>query len=189
MKITNTALKHSTTVFVLITIIILLGGYSYITLPREAAPDITIPYIIVSTIYVGVSPQDMENLVTRPIEMELRGLENVKEITSTSGEGYSSIFIEFESGTDIDFALQRVKDRVDFAKSDLPTDAEDPVVQEINLSNIPIIVVNIAGDYGLVLLKEIAEDFEDLFETIPGVLDARVVGGLEREVQVRAKAS
>jgi len=184
MNVTSYAIRHRSTIFVLVLMLALFGGYSYWSLPTEAAPDITIPFIIVNTVYVGASPQDMESLVTRPIEKELQGLEDVKEIRSTSVEGGSTISVEFNPNVDLDDALQRVKDRVDLAKTELPEDAEDPMVLEINFSNIPIMIVNLAGDYGLVRLKEIAEDLADEIETIPGVLEVNLAGGLEREVQI-----
>ena len=184
MRITDYAIRHRVTVYVLAIIFILFGGYSYWSLPREAAPDITIPFIIVSTLYIGAPPQDVENLVTRPIEKELQGLENVKEIRSTSAEGGCTISIEFNPNVDIDDALQKVKDKVDLAKPEFPEDTEDPIVMEINFSNIPMMIVNLAGDYGLIRLKEIAEDLQDDIETIPGILEARIAGGLEREVKV-----
>ncbi|HLA40682.1 MAG TPA: efflux RND transporter permease subunit, partial [Candidatus Glassbacteria bacterium] len=115
MKITEIALNNRLSVFVMMFIIIILGYYSYITLPKEAAPDITIPLIVVSVPYFGVSPEDMENLVTRPIEREMKGLSDVKEIRSTSQEGYTTITVEFVAGTDIDAALQKVREKVDLA--------------------------------------------------------------------------
>jgi len=168
----------------MVFIIIVTGSSSYMSLPREASPDITIPVIIVSTPYFGVSPSDMETLVTQPIEQELKNIGDVKEITSSSSEGISSITIEFEPNTDIDSALQKVRDKVDVAKTELPDDAEEPVIQEINFSDFPVMIVNISGDYGLERLKGIAEDLEDKIEGITGVLSVTVTGGLEREVKV-----
>ena len=143
MKITEIALNNRLSVFVMMFIIIILGYYSYITLPKEAAPDITIPLIVVSVPYFGVSPEDMENLVTRPIEREMKGLSDVKEIRSTSQEGYTTITVEFVAGTDIDAALQKVREKVDLAKPDLPKDAEDPILTEINFSDLPIMIMNV----------------------------------------------
>lgn len=184
MMITAQAIKHRITVYVFVAILVIMGLSSYVSLPREASPDITIPFIIVNTIYVGASPQDIENLITRPIEQEIQSIENIKVIRSSSLEGASSITIEFNPSVDIDDALQRVKDKVDLAKADLPEDAEEPLVLEINFSNIPMMLVTLSGDYGLIRLKEIAEDLADEIETIPGILEVRIAGGLEREVQV-----
>lgn len=184
MKITEYAIRKRVTVYVLVALMVLAGTTTYLTLPREAAPDIEIPFIIVTTPYVGASPADVENLVTRKIEKKLQGLENVKDMYSTSAEGLSTIQIAFIAGIDVDDALQKVKDKVDLAKQDLPGDAEDPITAEVNFSNIPIMIVNMSGDYGLVRLKEVAEDLADEIETVPGVLEVRLAGGLEREVKV-----
>ncbi len=184
MKITEIALKNRLSTFVMMFIVIVAGYWSYNSLPKEASPDITIPLIVISTPYFGVSPADMENLVTRPIERELQGLSDVKEIRSTSSEGYSMITVEFMAGTDIDNALQKVREKVDLAKPDIPQDAEDPILTEINFSDMPIMIINVSGNMDLVGLKKIAENLEDQIETVPGVLDAVVTGGLTREVQV-----
>ena len=185
MSITGLAIRKHTTVFVLIVFLVIMGLVSYFSLPREAAPDVNIPFMIVTTIYPGVSPEDIETLVTREIEQELKTVKDVKEITSSSSEGFSVIAIEFEPDVDMDFALQRVKDKVDTAKADLPDDAEDPVVTEIDFENMPIINVVLTADYDLVKLKEVAEDLADEFETIQGVLEAEVTGALEREVKIK----
>ncbi len=184
MKITEYAISKRVTVYVLVALMVLAGTTTYISLPREAAPDIEIPFIIIMTPYIGAAPADVESLVTRKIEKKLQGLENVKDLYSTSAEGISTIQIAFIAGIDIDDALQKVKDKVDLAKQDLPTDAEDPIVSEINFSNIPIMIVNMSGDYGLVRLKEVAEDLSDEIETVPGILEVRLAGGLEREVKI-----
>lgn len=184
MILTAHALKHRITVYVFVVLLVIMGMVSYVTLPREASPDITIPVIIVNTVYIGASPEDIENLITRPIEQEVQNIKNIKVIRSSSIEGTSSITIEFNPNEDIDIALQRVKDKVDLVKPELPQDAEDPFVLEINFSDIPMMFVTLSGDYGLIRLKEIAEDLADEIETIPGILEVRVAGGLEREVKV-----
>ncbi|MBK34797.1 MAG: acriflavin resistance protein [Gemmatimonadetes bacterium] len=184
MILTDFAIRKRVTVYVLVVLLVMMGAYGYATLPREAAPDITIPFIVTTTVYVGASPADVETLVTRKIEKKLQGLEDVKEMRSTSAEGVSTITLEFEASLDVDESLQKVKDKVDLAKQDLPDDAEDPIVSEVNFSNIPIMIVNVSGDYGLVRLKEVAEDLSDELETISGVLEVQLAGGLEREVQV-----
>ncbi len=184
MNITDFALRHRLTVFVLMFVLVVLGSYAYISLPRESFPDVTIPYIIVTTTYSGVSPADIESLLTKKIEKELQGLDDVKEILSTSYEGASVITIEFMVGTDINDALQKVKDKVDLAKPELPEDADEPMVKEINVADFPIMIIAFSGDYSLVKLKDIAEDMEEEIEAIAGVLDVDVVGGLDREVKV-----
>lgn len=184
MSITGFSVKKSTTVFVLSLFVVIIGLFSYFSMPREAAPDIKIPFMIVTTIYPGVAPSDIENLITRRIEKELKGLSGVKEINSSSSESFSIISIEFEPDVNLDTALQKVKDKVDRARPDLPIDAEDPVVTEVNISNFPIMTVNLTADYDLVKLRKVAKDLADEFITIPGVLDAIVSGDLEHEVQI-----
>ena len=126
----------------------------------------------------------MESLVTRKLEDELGNISEIKEMTSTSTEGYSSVVLEFDTGIDIEEALQKVREKVDLAKAELPEDAEEPLVQEVNLSEFPIMQINLSGDYDLEILKDIAEDLQDKIEAIPTVLGVDLTGGLEREVQV-----
>jgi CzcA family heavy metal efflux pump len=184
MKITDVAISKRTSIFVLMVIITIFGLYFYVILPRESTPDIPVPYIIVTTTYTGVSPADMENTVTVPIEKKLKALRDVEEIHSGSMEGISMISIEFLPKVDIDDALQKVRDKVDQAKADLPDDADDPMVTEVSFSDFPIMIINISGDVGLVRLKAIADELEERVEAIPGVLDATVIGGLEREIRI-----
>ena len=182
--LTSLSVNNRIAVYVLTAIIAIMGIVSYLNLPKEAAPEVIIPMAFVSTPYFGVSPSDIESQVTQPIEKELKGLSGVKRITSQSMEGYSAVTIEFDPGVEIDEALQKVRDRVDLAKKDLPDDAEEPRVVEINIAEFPILFVNISGKYSLVKLKEIAEDVKDQIETFPEVLEVDLSGGLEREVQV-----
>jgi len=189
MIISDFAVKKSVSVMVLAVIIIVCGIYSYMVLPRESDPDITIPYVFVSTNYRGVSPTDIETAVTIEIEKKLKAIEGVKKIQSVSSEGLSSINIEFVAGTDIDKALRDVKDKVDEAKGELPADLEDdPAVFEVNLSELPIGVYSLAGTCGLQCLKEIGEDLKDDIEAISGVLEVEMTGGLEREIRVEVIA-
>lgn len=178
------SIDNRISVLVLLALIVLFGVQSYLSIPKESSPDITIPNILVITTYPGVSPEDMESLVTRKLEDELAGISDVKEMTSTTAEGYSNITLEFNSDVNIDDALQKVREKVDLAKPELPEDAEDPIIQEINFSEFPIMQVNISGQYGLVQLKQVAEDLQDQIESIPSVLEVNLAGGLEREVKV-----
>jgi multidrug efflux pump len=184
MKIWNIAVDNKTAVYLLMILILVFGYTSYRDLPREATPDITIPLVIVSTPYIGVSPVDIEGLISQPLERALKGLKDVKEISSVSKEGLSTIRIEFNTGIDIDEALRRVRDKVNSTRSQLPADILDPIVSEINISEFPIMYLNVVGDVGLARLKKIAEDLQDKIEAIPGLLRADVVGGLEPEIQV-----
>jgi multidrug efflux pump subunit AcrB len=183
-KLTSLAIDFPTSVLVLTVIIVLSGIAAYAAIPRESNPEITIPNIVVNTVYPGVAPRDIETLITRPIEDELNSIGDIKTITSTSLEGVSSINVEFNAGVDMAEARQEVREKVDIARPELPDAAEEPQVFEINLSEFPILQVNIAGAYDLVRLRDVAEDLQDRLEQIPTVLDVTLAGGLEREVQV-----
>ena len=185
MIINQTALKRQATVLALLVIIVVAGLYSYATLPRESFPDITIPYVFVTTTYEGVAPSDMEELITIPIERKLKGIDDVEEIRSTSAEGLSTVAIKFLPKVDLDDALQKVRDKVDQAEADLPADLQDePVIKEVNFSDMPVIRVVLSGPFSLRRLQNLAEDIQDQIESIPGVLEARLTGGLEREIHV-----
>ncbi len=178
------AINNRISVMVLVALVAIMGTVSYLTIPKESFPNITVPNIFVVTLYPGVSPEDMESLVTRKLEDELGNISEIKEMTSTSTEGYSNVVLEFDTGIDIEEALQKVREKVDLAKAELPEDAEEPLVQEVNLSEFPIMQINLSGDYDLEILKDIAEDLQDKIEAIPTVLGVDLTGGLEREVQV-----
>jgi multidrug efflux pump len=185
MILNQAALKRQVTVLALLVIIVIAGLYCYVTLPRESFPDITIPYVFVTTTYEGVAPQDMEQLITIPIERKLKGIDNVEEIRSTSAEGISTVAIKFLPKVDLDDAVQKVRDKVDQAKSDLPADLpDDPVIQEVNFSDLPVIRVVLSGPFSLRRLQNLAEDLQDRIESVTGVLEARISGGLEREIHV-----
>ncbi len=185
MFVNQAALKRQVTVLALLVFIVVAGLYAYVTLPRESFPDITIPYVFVNTMYEGVAPQDMEELITIPIERKLKGISDVEEIRSTSAEGISTVAVKFLPEVDLDDALQKVRDKVDQAKPDLPDDLPDePVIQEVNFSDLPVIRVVLSGPFSLRRLQTFAEEFEDRFESISGVLDADISGGLEREIHV-----
>jgi CzcA family heavy metal efflux pump len=184
MRLSTLAVDNKVAVYLLMAIIVLVGWTSYSGLPREAAPDITIPLVIVSTPYIGVSPSDIEGLVTQPLERNLKGLKDLKQITSASKEGLSTIRVEFNTGVDIDEALRRVRDKVNSTRGELPADILDPIVSEINFSEFPIMYVNVGGELGLARLRETAKDIQDRIEGIPGVLRADLSGGIEPEVQV-----
>ena len=185
MIVSDIAVRKSITVLVLAALILMMGVSSYLTLPREAEPDISIPNIFISTSYRGVAPGDMETAITIEIEKKLKGLDGLKSLQSTSSEGESLINVEFETGVDIDDALRKVKDKVDEAKGELPGDLEDdPYVFEVNLSEMPILIFSLSGTCGLSCLKDIADDLEDEIEAVTGVLEVDITGGLEREIRV-----
>ncbi|MCB1035100.1 MAG: efflux RND transporter permease subunit, partial [Acidobacteria bacterium] len=184
MSLADLSLKHRLTVFFLAVVVAITGLSAYLRIPREASPDVSVPVIIATTPYPGASPLDVESQVTRPLERELQGVEGLKTLTSTSFEGAAVLTVEFVSGTDIDNALQKTRDRVKLAEVDFPEEAEETQLQEINFSDVPVLQVNLAGDLGPVALKQLAEDLQDRVEAVPGVLRATIVGGQVREVRV-----
>jgi CzcA family heavy metal efflux pump len=184
MKIWNLAVDNRVAVYIIVLIIVIFGYQSYSGMPREAAPDITIPFVIISVPYPGVSPTDMEGLITQPMEKEFKTLKDVKEISSSSKEGLTTITVEFETGVDIDEALRRVRDKVNTTRPNLPTDILEPIISEINFSEFPILYVNVGGNVGLPRLKAIAKELQDEIEGVQGVLSADITGALEPEVQI-----
>ena len=188
MKFFNLIVNNKVTVYILVLIIVIVGTYSYISLPRESSPDVKIPYIFIATVYPGVSPQDIENLVTQEIEKEVKGISGVKKVTSVSRESLSSISVEFTTDIVIDDALQKVRDKVSTAKTKMPQDIKEPVITEINFSEFPILYVNLTGNVGAAQLKIVGDRIKDKFEQIPGVLSSDVVGGVEREVKIDVNA-
>ena len=185
MIVNELAQKRPAAVLSLLVVLVILGTYSYLTLPRESFPDITIPYVFVTTTYEGVAPEDMEKLITIPVERKIKGISDLEEIRSTSAEGISTVAVKFLPGVNIDDALQKVRDKVDQAKQDLPQDMpDDPVIQEVNFSDIPVLRVVLSGPFSLRRLQNFADDLKDRIESIPGVLSARMTGGLDREIHV-----
>ena len=165
--LSSLSIDNRTSVIILTCIIVILGLYSYITIPKESFPEVVIPTIYVGTPYPGNSPIDIENLITRPIEKELKSISGIKDITSTSVQDYSTIIVEFNPEEDIAKALQDVKDAVDKAKSELPTDLDsDPSVMDIDLTELPILYINISGDYSINELKTYAAHLEDEIEKL-----------------------
>lgn len=179
------AIENRTSVYIATIIISLAGLLTYINLPKEQFPEVVFPQIYVSTIYPGTGPTDMENLVTKPLEKQVKSIKDVEKVTSNSLQDFSNIIIEFDTNVDVEVAKQRVKDAVDRAKPDLPTDLpDDPEVIDIDVSQIPIMNINLSGDYDLVTLKEYAEDMQDRIEALSEITRVDIVGALEREIQI-----
>ena len=184
-KLTTLALRNRNTIFLLTFIILLFGAISYRTLPKELFPDIVIPTILVQTTYPGNAPIDIENLITRPLEKELETINGIKELSSTSAQDASMIFVEFNTDVSIDDALSDVKDAVDKAKSELPGDLMfDPMVMDIDLSEFPIININLSGDFSIEELREYAEYLEDEIERIPEISKVELEGLNEKEIRI-----
>ncbi|MBN1990731.1 MAG: efflux RND transporter permease subunit [Bacteroidales bacterium] len=184
-KLTVLALKNKNTVFLLTAIVAVFGFISYQRLSKELFPEVFFPTILVQTVYPGNPPVDMENLITRPIEKEVESAKGVKKVTSTSLQDASMVMVEFNYDTEIRDALQEVKDAVDRAKSDLPSDLlSDPVVTDIDFTEFPIININLSGDFSLAELKRYAEYLEDKLESIAEISKVDIQGVEAREIIV-----
>lgn len=163
---------------------IVAGTFAYRSLPKEGEPEISAPVAIVVTLYPGASPSEIESLVTTPLEEALSDLKDVKEMRSNSAEGVSIVVIDFEAEADLERSLQKVREKVTDARKDLPDDAEDPEVNEVSFSDIPIMIASVVGDIDPVKLRKLAEDVADEIEVMPEILGADVAGGLVREIQI-----
>ncbi len=184
-KPTSWAIDNKTTIYLLTIFITLAGILTYRSIPKEQYPDIVIPTIYVSTVYPGAAPKDVENLVSKNIEKQIKSIAGVKKVTSTSIQDFSSIVVEFNTNVDVPVAKQKVKDAVDKAKKDLPQDLPaDPNVMEVEFSEMPILFVNIAGNYSLDELKKYAEELQDKIEGMKEITRVDMVGALDREIQV-----
>ncbi len=186
-KPTSWAVDNKTAVYIIAVLISLFGLYKFNTMPKEQFPDIVVPTISVVTVHIGNSPKDIENLVTRPIEKQLKGISGAKvnKIQSTSQTDYSLIVVEFDTDVKTEIAKQKVKDAIDKAKTDLPNDlTQQPNVQEFAFSELPIMFVNVSGDYDGLKLKYYADKMQDKFEELTEVTRAEIVGAPEREIQV-----
>jgi multidrug efflux pump len=185
-KPTSWAIDNKTSIYVLTIIISIFGLISYSSIPKEQFPEIVIPTVLVQTVYSGTSPTDMENLVTKPLEKRLKSINGVKKITSNSVQDFSMVAIEFQTGIEVAEAKQRVKDEVDKAKTDLPMAdlTSGPDVMDIDLSQIPIMYINLSGRYSLDKLKKYAETMQERIEELKEITRVDMVGALDREIQV-----
>src|SRR6187399_2460344 len=186
-KPTSWSVDNKTAVYIIAILITLYGLYKFNTMPKEQFPDIVVPTISIATVYAGNSPKDIENLVTRPIEKQLKGISGAKvnKIQSTSQTDYSLIVIEFDTDVKTELAKQKVKDAIDKAKTDLPNDlTSQPDVQEFAFSEMPIMFVNLSGDYDGIKLKEYADKMQDRIEELGEITRAEIVGAPEREIQI-----
>ena len=184
-KPTSWAIDNRTAIFIVTMIITLAGIMAYNSLPKEQFPDVVVPTIFVSTVYPGASPTDMEQLVTKPIEKQMKGINGVKKVSSYSVQDFSNVIIEFNTSLDVVLCKQKVKDAVDKAKRDLPNDLpQDPTVTEFDISEIPIMTVNISGDFSLDKLKDYADKLKDKIEELREITRVDMVGALEKEIQV-----
>ncbi|MFN5134577.1 MAG: efflux RND transporter permease subunit, partial [Chitinophagaceae bacterium] len=190
-KPTSWSVDNRTAIYIVTIIVTLYGLYKFNAMPKEQFPDIVVPTISVATVYVGNSPADIENLVTRPIEKQVKSISGARvvKVQSTSQQDFSLIIVEFDTDVKTDLAKQKVKDAVDKAKTDLPQNLTvQPDVQEFAFSEMPIMYVNISGDYDGVKLKQYADKLQDRFEDLKEITRADIVGAPEREIQINVDA-
>lgn len=171
-------------VLLVLVMLIIAGAASYVTIPKEAEPDISIPFMYVNIIHEGISPEDAERLLIRPMETELRTLEGLKELTATASEGSGVLILEFDAGFDSDQALADVREKVDLARAELPSDSEEPLVQEISTALFPVLVVMLHGDVPERTLVSVAREMRDTIEGLPGVLQAEIAGDREELLEI-----
>ncbi len=184
MRLIDHALVHSRTVLSALLLILISGSFAYVGIPKESDPDINIPIIYVSMSHEGISPDDAERLLVRPVEEKLRAIEGVKEMRSRAFEGGANVLMEFDAGFDSDTALQDVREKVDQVKPELPGETDEPSVNEVNFSLFPVLVVTLSGPVPERTLLQLARRLKDEIEAIPAVLEANIAGDREEQVEV-----
>ena len=181
------AISHARLTLAVLVFLLLAGFVAYQTIPKEAEPDVKVPIVYVQLSQRGISPEDAERLLLRPMETQLKSVANVKEMRSTAFEGGGFVLLEFEAGFDSTKAVADVRAKVDDAKRDLPKDADQPAVREVNLSLFPVLVVALTGEVPERTLLRIARSAKNYIEQIPGVLSADLRGARDEVVEIIAE--
>ncbi|MGB7263246.1 MAG: efflux RND transporter permease subunit, partial [Albidovulum sp.] len=184
MSLVDTAIRNSRLTISVLLFLMLAGAMAYVSIPKEAEPDIQIPIIYVSLGYQGISPEDSERLLLRPMETSLKTIAGIKQMTATAYQGGGNVLMEFQAGADLKKALDDVRSKVSEAKRDLPSGADEPSVNEVNISEFPVLVVSLSGDVPERILAQHGRELRDRIEEIPGVLDAALQGVREDLVEV-----
>ena len=184
LNIIDYAINHSRVFFGILVFIIAAGSSTYVSIPKEATPDVNIPIIYISLSQKGISANDSERLLIKPIEDEVKTVEGIKEVRSTAYTGGGNVLLEFDAGFNSDKAMSDVREKVDRAKGDLPNEADDPTVNEVNISKFPIILISLSGNLPDRTLQELAEELQDEIETIPSVLEAKIGGKRYEQVDI-----
>ena len=177
------------TIVFLMAIIISIGSLTYINIAKDAEPDIDIPFIYITVPHQGISPEDSERLIVRPLENQLKTIEGIEEMNGSASNGFGSVLLEFDINFDKDKALGDVREKVDMVKSKLPQDAEEPVVLEFNMAELPTIVVSLSGDVPDRTLFYHAKRLQTKLESIPGILEAVVTGDREDLMEILVSPS
>ncbi len=176
MKIVETAIHNARLTLSVLVFLLITGALAYINIPKEAEPDVKIPILYVSMSLDGISPEDSERLLLRPMETALKSIQGVKKMTATAYQGGGNVLMEFQAGADLTKAKNDVKDKVDDARRDLPSEIDDPTVNEVNISEFPVLVVTLSGNVSERVLNAAAKELRDRIEEVPGVLDAKLQG-------------
>ncbi|OFX11488.1 MAG: acriflavin resistance protein [Alphaproteobacteria bacterium RIFOXYD12_FULL_60_8] len=184
MSLIDASIGRARPVLASLFLILLAGSMTFVTIPKEAEPDVTVPWIIVSLLHRGISPEDAERLLIRPMEKELRAVEGVLETRATAYQGGASLQLKFDTSFNVDKALSDVRNKVTIAKAKLPDDTEEPLVQEINLSLFPVVVVALSSDMPERSLLRLAKALRDKVETIPEVLSVDIAGDRAEQVEI-----
>ena len=180
MALIRAAVDRHRTVIMLFVLTLIAGATTLYQIPKESAPDVTIPQVYVSVVHDGISPDDADSLLYEPLETQLQGLEGLKEMTSTASFGHLSIQLDFYSNVDIDKALEDVRNKVNDAVGELPVDSKEPVIREINVALFPVMVVTLSGAVDENVLYGAADALKDKIEALPGVLEVNIQGKREQ---------
>ena len=178
------AFSHARTVLSTLVLLLIAGSVAYVEIAKEAEPDVNIPLIIVRVMHEGISPEDAERLIIRPLEQDLRSVEGLKEMRAKGFEGGANIVLEFDAGFDADKALNDVRIQVDLAKPELPDDSDEPIIEEINISAFPILTVTLSGEVPERALLHIGRELKDSIEGLSPVLEAKLIGVREEMVEI-----
>ncbi len=186
-RIVEIAITRWRLTLAVLAFLLIAGALAYQSIPKESNPDITIPYIYVQLSQRGISPEDSERLLVKPIETALKAVGNVKQMRAAAFEGGGYVLLEFEAGFNQDTALQDVRAKVDGAKGNLPSDADEPSVHEVDISLFPVVIVTLSGDLSERTLTSIAQQAQDAIEQVPGVLSATLQGTRDEVVEIIAE--
>lgn len=184
MKLVEAAIRNARLTISVLLFLMIAGALAYRSIPKEAEPDIPIPIIYVSMTYQGISPEDSERLLLRPMETSLKTISGIKEMRSTAYQGGGNVIIEFQAGANLPKALEDVRSKVSEAKRDLPDGTDEPTVNEVNISEFPVLVVTLSGDVPERILFKAGRELRDRIEEVPGVLDAALQGVHDDLVEV-----
>ena len=184
MNIIDYAISHSRVFFGILIFIIVAGSSTYVSIPKEASPDVNIPIIYIPLSQKGISANDSERLLIKPIEDEVKTVEGIKEVRSTAYTGGGNVLLEFDAGFNADKAMSDVREKVDRAKGDLPSEADEPTVNEVNISAFPILLISVSGDLPDRTLQNLAKRLQLKIETIPSILEAKIGGKRSEQVDI-----